>query len=264
MPLFTSGSFENARLIARHRAECGFMSSNWLARAAMGAPPFEKPLPLMMMAPVNIGPLFFVAPADSSMCSWSDMKGKRIGVGHRHSGMFQHMLGIFEALDLPLSAIRPVHVHSNEGNRLLLDGEIDAQFQPPIPNPNFDSLAGQMPLKILTPSAEERRIVLDRMPLYGEVVIPEGAFPGHDRDSTEIAVINIIAVHGLEREDMVFRLTRSIIEGADDLARRNALFGGLDALLKFAGHKLIPMLELLGAPLHPGSAHAFRAAGYIA
>lgn len=264
MLLFTSGSFENARLIARHRADCGFMSSNWLARAAMGSPPFDKPQPLRMMAPINIGPLFFVAPADSNLLSLSDMKGKRIGVGHQHSGMFQHMRAIFEAIDLPLSAIQPVHVHSNEGNRLLLDGEIDAQFEPPFPNPNFDALARQMPLKILTPSAEERRAVLDRIPLYGEVLVPGGAFPGHDRDSTEIAVINTIAVHGLEREDLVFQLTRSIIEGADELVRRNALFRGLDGLLKIAGRKLMPVLGLLGAPLHPGAERAFRVAGYIA
>jgi hypothetical protein len=214
----------------------------------MGAPPFDKPQPLAMMAPINIGPLFFVAPAHSKLSSLTDLKGKRIGVGHQHSGMIQHMRSIFEAIDLPFAAIQPVYVHSNEGNRLLLDGEIDAQFEPPFPNP---------------PSAEERQAVLDRIPLYGEVVIPGGAFPGHDRDSTEIAVINVIAVHAQEREDLVFGLARSIIEGADELARRNALFHGLDRLLTFVGRKLMPVLELLGAPPHPGALRAFHASGYL-
>jgi TRAP transporter TAXI family solute receptor len=264
MPLFTTGSFENARLIARHRAECGFMSSNWLARAAMGAAPFDKPQPLALMAPINIGPLFFVVPADSKLSSLSDLRGKRIGVGYQHSGMIQHIRAIFEALDIPFEAIQPVYVHSNEGNRLLLEGEIHAQFEPPIPNPHFDALARQMPLKVLTPTEEERRVVTDLSPLYGDVVIPAGAFPGHDRDTTEIAVINVIAVHAQEREDLVFRLTRAVIEGAEELERRNALFRNLDGLLKFAGRKLMPVLGLLGAPAHPGAARAFRAAGYIA
>jgi hypothetical protein len=263
MPLFTTGSFENARLIARHRAECGFMSANWLARAAMGAPPFDKPQPLAMMAPINIGPLFFVAPAHSDLSSLMDLKGKRIGVGHQHSGMIQHMRAIFEAIDLPFSAIQPVYVHSNEGNRLLLDGEVDAQFEPPIPNPHFDALAKQMPIKVLTPSAEERKAVLDRIPLYGEVVVPSGAFPGHERDTMEIAVINVIAVHAQEQEELVFRLTRSIIEGAGELARRNALFQGLDRLLTVVGGKLMPVLDLLGAPPHPGALRAFRAARLV-
>jgi TRAP transporter TAXI family solute receptor len=264
MLLFTSGSFENVRLIARHRAECGFMSANSLARAAMGALPFDRPQPLTMIAPINIGPLFFVAPASSNLSSFADLKGKRVGVGHQYSGMLQHLRTIFEALDIPFESIQPVYVHSNEGNRMLLEGDIHVQFEPPIPNPHFDALARQMPVKILSPSEDERRTIVDRIPLYGEVVVPEGAFPGHDRNSTEIAVINVLAVHVQEREELVFQLARSIIEGARNLARRNALFYGLDDLVKSAGRRLIPMLDLLGAPLHPGAVRAFRAAGHIA
>lgn len=264
MPLFTTGSFENARLIARHRAECGFMSSNWLVRATMGAAPFDKPQPLTMLAPINVGPLFFVAPAESNLASLSDLKGKRIGVGHQHSGMIQHMRAIFEAIDLPFSAIEPVYVHSNEGNRLLLEGEIHAQFEPPIPNPHFDALARQMPLKVLTPTDQERRAVMERIALYGEVVIPGGAFPGHDRDSTEIAVVNVLAVHAQEREELIYNLTHAIIDGAEELERRNALFRGLDGVLKFASRRLMPVLDLLGAPVHPGAKRAFGEAGYIA
>jgi len=263
MPLFTSGGFENARLLARHRADCGFLSSNWLARASMGAFPFDKPQPLMLMAPINIGPLFFVAPADSKLASFADLKGKRIGVGHHNSGMLQHLRTIFDALGLSLDAIQPVYVHSNEGNRMLLDGEIHAQFEPPFPNPHFDGLAGQIPLKVLSLSEEERRAVIDRIPLYAEVPIPKGAFPGHERESIEIAVINVVAVHAQEQEETVFRLTRTIIDGAKELERRNPIFRGLDGLLKNAGKKLVPVLDLLGAPLHPGAARAFRAAGYL-
>jgi hypothetical protein len=263
MPLFTSGGFENARLVANHSADCGFMSSNWLARAASGGPPFAAPLPLRLMTPINSGPLFFVALRDSKLNTVSDLIGKRVGVGQRNSGMTEHVRTIFAALGIPFDAIEPCYLHSNEGNRLLLEGEIHAQFEPPYPNPHFDELSRQVDLKVLSFTAEERRRVLDRIPYYSECVVPAGAFPGHDRDSVELAVTNVLAVHANESDDLVFRLTSAVIAHRDELMRRHALFRGLDRLLVAAHDKVIPALEKAGAPLHRGAQRAFREAGVL-
>jgi hypothetical protein len=61
----------------------------------------------------------------------------------------------------------------------------------------------------------------------------------------------------------VFRRTQAIIAHADDLARRNALYRGLDRLLVDAGRRIIPVLNRAGAPQHSGAARAFREAGLI-
>jgi TRAP transporter TAXI family solute receptor len=263
MPLFTSGGFENARLVASHSADCGIVSANWLARATSGGPPFDAPLPLRLMTPISTGPIFFVAPRDSKLTSVSDLIGKRIGVGQRNSGMVEHVRTIFDALDIPFNAIEPCYLHSNEGNRLLLEGEIHAQFEPPYPNPHFDELSRQIDLKILSFSADERRRILDAVPYYSESIVPKGAFPGHDHDSAEIAVNNVLCVHANESDDLVFRLTSGVIANRDELMRRNALFRGLDRLLVSAHDKLMPALERAGAPLHRGAQRAFREAGVL-
>ena len=263
MPLFTTGGFENARLVANHSADCGILSSNWLARATSGGPPFGTALPLRLMTPISTGPLFFVAPRDSKLNSVSDLIGKRIGVGYRNSGMVEHVRTIFRALGISFDAIEPCYLHSNEGNRLLLEGEIHAQFEPPYPNPHFDELSRQVDLKILSFSAEERSRILDKVPYYAESLVPKGAFPGHDRDSVEIAVTNVLAVHANEAEDMIFRLTSAVIAHRDELMRRHALFRGLDRLLIVAHDRLIPALEHAGASLHPGAQRAFREAGVL-
>jgi TRAP-type uncharacterized transport system substrate-binding protein len=115
----------------------------------------------------------------------------------------------------------------------------------------------------LSPSAEERRRILDKVPFYSECVVPQGAFRGHDRDSLEIAVTNVLAMHANESEDVVFRLTSAIIAHRDELMRRNALFRGLDRLLASAHDNLIPALERAGASLHRGAQRAFREAGVL-
>jgi TRAP transporter TAXI family solute receptor len=256
-PLFTSGSVENAQLVAAHKADYAFMAANWLPLAATGAKPFSASLPVRLLTPINTGPLFFVASAESKLASFRDLKGMRVGLGHENSGMVQHIHTIFRALGLPLDWFQPVYVHTRPGHQMLLEGKIDAQWEPPIPNVQFAELNAQMPLKVLSFSPEERRIIIDKVPYYAEATIPKGAVRGHDRDSTEVAVINVLAVHADAADETVYRRTRAIIGHADALARRNALYRGLDRLLEESERRIIAVLAKAGAAQHPGAARAF-------
>lgn len=260
-PLFTSGSVENAQLVAARKATYAFMAANWLPLAATGKGPFKEPLPVSLLTTINTGPLFFCSRADSKLSSFDDLKGKRVGLGHENSGMVQHIHTIFAALGIPLNWIEPVYCHTRPGNQMLIEGKIDAQWQPPIPNIQFDDLNRQVPLKVLSFSSEQRMRILEKVPYYAEVSIPKDAIRGIEHDTTEIAVVNILAVHAEDDEETVFRRTRAIIAHADDLARRNPLYRGLDRLLVDSGKRIIPVLSKAGAPQHPGAARAFREAG---
>ena len=262
-PLFTSGSVENAHLVSEHKATCGFMAANWLPLAATGKPPFKAALPVRLMTPINTGPLFFVTRADSKLESFDDLRGKRVAIGHENSGMVQHIHTIFGALGLPLDTIEPVYCNIGPGHKMLLAGEVDAQWQPPIPNIQFDEINRQTALKVLSFSPSQRKTVLDKVPYYAETVIPRGVIRGHDRDSTELAVVNILTVHADDDEETVFRRTHAIITHANDLSRRNALYRGLERLLQESGKRIIPVLDKAGAPQHPGAARAYRTAGYL-
>lgn len=261
--LFTSGSVENAQLVATRKATYAFMAANWLPLAAAGKGPFHQPLPVALLTTINTGPLFFSARADSQLSSFDDLKGKRVGLGHENSGMVQHIHTIFRALGIPLNWFEPVYCHTRPGNQMLLDGSIDAQWQPPIPNIQFSELNRQVPLKVLSFSEAQRRTILDNVPYYAEVTIPKDAIRGLEREVTEIAVVNVLAVHAEDDEETVFRRTRAILTHADDLARRNALYRGLDRLLVDTGRRIIPVLTKAGAPQHPGSVRAFREAGLL-
>jgi uncharacterized protein len=262
-PLFTSGSVENAQLVAARTATYAFMAANWLPLAATGKAPFAKALPVSLLTTINTGPLFFVARADSKLASFADLEGKRVGLGHENSGMVQHIHTIFGALGIPLNWIEPVYCHTRPGNQMLIEGKIDAQWQPPVPNVQFSELNRQAALKVLSFSADQRRTILDKVPYYAEVTVPKDAIRGLDRNSREIAVVNVLAVHAGDDEETVFRRTRAIIDRADDLARRNPLYRGLDRLLQDAGRRIIPVLNKAGVPLHPGAARAFRLAGLM-
>src|SRR5262245_62835062 len=136
-----AASIENADRLHAGEIEFGFMASNWIGRAKNGEMPFERPIDLAMVAPMNAGPLFFIVRAQSPIRSFSDLRGRRIAVGLRTSGMVQHAHGLFGALGMSFSDVSPVYLDFAAGAAALAAGDVDAQFQCPIPNAVMTDLA---------------------------------------------------------------------------------------------------------------------------
>src|SRR5258706_13636623 len=56
-------SVDNANRLHTGELDFGFMAANWVGRARDASAPFRQPIDLRMAAPVNAGPLFFIARA---------------------------------------------------------------------------------------------------------------------------------------------------------------------------------------------------------
>src|SRR5215470_17293409 len=106
----SSASIENANRLHASEIEFGFMASNWIGRAKNGEPPFAQPIDIRMAAPMNAGPLFFVTRADSGIRTVADLRGKRVVVGMKTSGMVQHAHNIFPVLGMSFSDFTPVYL----------------------------------------------------------------------------------------------------------------------------------------------------------
>ena len=117
------------------------MASNWIGRAKNGEAPFAQAIDLRMVAPMNAGPLFFIARADSDLRTVRDVRGRRLVVGPQMSGMAQHARVILGALGLTFDDITPLYLDFAAGAEALVRGEADAQLQCPIPNKVMTALA---------------------------------------------------------------------------------------------------------------------------
>ena len=130
----SDASIHNANLLDQGELEFGFMASNWIGRAKDATPPFTRKIALRMVSPANAGPMFFVKLASSPIQTIADFTGKRVAIGTKGSGMEQHVHTIFGVLGISFDSFTPVHMGFDEGADALIAGDIDAQFQPPIPN----------------------------------------------------------------------------------------------------------------------------------
>jgi len=258
-----SASMENANRLHGGEIEFGFMASNWIGRAKNGEAPFEGAIDLAMAAPMNAGPLFFIVRAESPIRSFSDLRGRRLAVGLRTSGMVQHAHGLFGALGMSFSDFTPVYLDFAVGAEALAAGEVDAQFQCPIPNPVMTELAQRVSLRVLPYEPGQLEAVLGAVPYYRRTVMRAGAIRGLDADLPQIAVLNVLVTHRCVADAIVHEAVAAIATGCDELGRLNALFANMQELFEPLRSQGPMAFEFGGVALHPGALRAYREIGLV-
>ena len=256
-------SVENANRLEAGDIDFGFMASNWIGRAKNGEAPFTQKIDLRMVAPMNAGPLFFIARANSDLRTVSDLRGRRLVVGPQQSGMAQHARVILGALGLTFADFTPVFLDFAAGAEALERGEADAQLQCPIPNKVMTALAERILLRVLPYAAADLDTVLRAVSFYRRTVMRKGAIRGLDADVAQAAVVNVLVSHAHVAEDKVKDVAAAIFAARGELPRLNALFDGIGDLFTPLRSEGAGALEFGGVALHPGAMAAYRAAGLL-
>jgi TRAP transporter TAXI family solute receptor len=258
-----SASVDNARLLQAGEIELGFMAANWIGRARNGKAPFTAPIDLRMAAPMNAGPLFFIARADTPLRTVGDLRGRRVAVGLRTGGMVQHVHAILGALGLSFADFTPVYFDFAAGADALAAGEVDAQFQCPIPNLVMTDLAARIDLQVLGLGPGEIETVMRAVPDYRATVMRKHAIRGLDQDVAQIAVVNVLVTHARVAQAVVCDVVGAVIKAAGELGRLNPLFVGLKDLFAPLRQQGPAALEFGGVMLHPGALRAYREAELV-
>ena len=256
-----AASIDNANRLDRGEIELGFMAANWIGRAKRGDKPFAAPIDVRMVAPMNVGPLFFIARADSGIATFSDLAGKRVCTGPAGSGMTQHAHTMLGALGLSIDWVKPVYLSFADGAKALTAGEIDAQLQCPIPNKVMTGLDAAVPLTVLRYTDAQLDSLLAKVPFYRRAFMRKGSLRALNADIQQPGVLNVLVCHARADQGMIAQVATAIRNGAKDLGKANGLFDGLDDLFVSARSEGARLLEPDGVKLHDGARKAFAAAG---
>jgi uncharacterized protein len=212
---------------------------------------------------MNAGPMFFVARADADICTVADLRGRRVAVGMKTSGMVQHAHNIFGVLGLSFADFAPLYLDFAGGADALAAGEADAQLQCPIPNKVMTELSERIAVRVLPYAAGDLDRLMRAVSFYRPVTMRKGAIRGLDADVAQPAVVNILATHARVGEPIVHEAVAAIVTGADELARRNPLFADLTELFAPLRIEGPGALSFGGVALHPGALAAYRATGLL-
>lgn len=258
-----AASMDNANRLDRGEIDLGFMAANWIGRAKRGDKPFAAPIDLRMVAPMNVGPLFFIARKDSGIATFDDLAGKRVCFGPAGSGMTQHAHTMFTALGHTIDRVKPVYLSFADGAKALAAGEIDAQLQCPIPNKVMTDLDTAVPLTVVRYSDTQLETLLGKVAFYRRATMRKGALRALTADIPQPGVLNVLVCHARADQGHIAQIAAAIRNGAKDLAKANALFDGLDDLFKAARAEGTRLLEPDGVALHPGARKAYAATAVL-
>jgi TRAP transporter TAXI family solute receptor len=251
-------SIENANRLETGDIDFGFISAPWVVAARRGTSPFAHAIDVRVAAPMNLGPNFFIARADTALRKVSDLCGKRVAVGMKDGGMAPHAEGVFSALGMGPDDLERVYVDFAEGAELLASGAVDAQFQCPIPNRVMTELSERILVRVLIYDPPHLDAALKAIPHDQRIIMRKGALSGLNQDVPQLGVLNLLVTHARLDVTTVEQVVGAIVKAASELGRLDPLFAGLAELLELFRCQS-RAAELGGAELHPGAVRAYLA-----
>jgi len=238
------GSVGNPLMIGAGEAELVMTNYYSAYNAIHGLGPYDDPIPLLGIAPLQFSILQFMVMADSGIYSIYDLEGLRVNIGPAGGGgalLFNTLLPFW---GMELDDVNVSYVSYSEGSDAVNDGRLDVNVPhgaPPLEA--ISSLAQFNDLRLLELETEILEQVLAEFPYYSIATIPAGTYRGIDEDVQSIGIQDILVVYAGMDDDLVYAITQAIWEAIEHL---RTLHPSL-AAMTFDGymHSIVP--------LHPGA-----------
>ena len=250
--IIAGGSTGNPLMLHRNEAEIGITNYISASNAIAGRAPFDHPIAIKGIAPLQFSSLHITVMANSGIYTLPDLRGRRVNLGPAAGGgalFFRELLphwGLSEA-DFDFSFLS-----YTEGTEALRNRRIDANT----PNGAFpleivSSLAAFTDVRLINLETENMNRVMQALPHYSISIIPAGTYRGINVDVQTGGNQDILVVQADMDEELVYQITRTIYEAMDELRRVHPSL----ANMSFAGynHGLVP--------LHPGALRFYRERG---
>ena len=254
----TGASVDNMKLVGAGKAEVGFTMADTAWDAYQGQDKFKdnkQPVRAIVVFYPNL--THVVTVEGKGIEKMADLKGKRISTGSPGSGTEVMAFRILEAYGIDKDKdVKRERLSVAESVNALKDGKIDALiWVGGIPTPAITDLAA-------TPNTKIRLIdhadAVDKMrakygPLYVKDKIVAKAYPGQDKENTNIAVWNILVVNEKTDEKIVYDIVKTMFDKKAEIVavHKDASFLSLDNQL--TGGSPIPF--------HPGALKYFKEKG---
>ncbi len=255
----TSGaSVENMRLLGSKQVELAITQNDIAEYAYTGTEMFQE-------KKEKITNFRAVAAFYPELIQWmvvpgiktpQDLKGKRFVVGPPASGSEANTRQIFDALGMSYKDLgKAAYLSIAESAAAFKDRQIDGfSTTGGVPNPGMTDVTTTMEAGFVGMDADVVKKVTDRYKFYVPAKIPAGAYKGLAADVPTVAVQSMLVAREDLDPDLVYWLTRTLVEKQPDLAQAHA---------KGKEFSKEGAVKGLTVPLHPGAEKYYKEIGVL-
>lgn len=256
----TVGSIYNIHALRDGENDFAVVQSDWQYNAYTGkgvfadGPAFKDLRSIMSLH----SEMFTLAAAKGSgIKSFSDLKGKRVNIGDRGSGMRAIMQELMEQKGWTRSAFKSAtELKPADAAKALCNGTIDAMlFTAGHPNGLIQEVTSNCAGQLIPVEGPEVDALLKDSPYYARTAIPGGMYQNNPQNTPTFGVRATLVTTAGEDEEAVYELTKAVFENFDSFKTLHFVFATLDKeRMVYSG---------LTAPLHPGAIRYYREAGLL-
>lgn len=256
----TGGSIYNIHALRDGDNDFAVVQSDWQYNAYTGKGIFaDGPAYKDLRSVFSLHSEMFTLAAreGSGIKSFSDLKGKRVNLGDRGSGMRAIMQELMEEKGWTRQAFRsPTELKPADAAKALCEGKIDAMvFTAGHPNGLIQELTSDCGAQLVPVEGAEIDTLLKNNPYYARTAIPGGMYKNNPQNTPTFGVRATIVTRADEDEEVVYQLTKAVFENFDSFKTLHFVFATLDKeRMVYSG---------LTAPLHPGAIRYYREAGLL-
>ncbi len=254
----TGASVENISLILNGGADLAITMSDAVAQAYEGFGAYEGKEPAKnLRALMGLYPNYvqIVTTDKSGIKKFTDLKGKKVGVGAPNSGVEVNARMMYEAHGMTYADSKIDYLNYGEAIDQMKNGLVDAVFVTSgIPNATIMEL-GTVANTVLVPiEGEGLKNLQEKYPFFVSATIPKDTYDT-SVDVNTATVRNILLVREELPEEVVYDITKGIAENMEDIKASHATS---------EKHISIENSQIgVAIPLHPGALKYYKEVGII-
>lgn len=252
----TGGPVQNVTLVETGEHQLGFVTLGPADEARRGESPLMPGTPhesVRALFPMYQTPLQAAVLASSDIESFSDLQGKRVGVGPAGGTSATYWTRFFENAE-GYDNVTISNAGGSDTAGQLKDGLIDAfVYAAGLPTGAYSQLAVENDVRFLSMDDETLATMKEIVPAMAEFTIPANTYEDQPEDLQTVSLWNFAIAHEDMPESLAYEITKLAMENHDRMMTNHA-----------AARETLPenVSKNVVIPFHPGAARWFEENGY--
>lgn len=252
----TEGGVENVRLLGTNQADIGLCIAATALNGYLGTSPYRQSFNDLrtLISSFQLGCLHMVVLEESPLRSMEEIGGQRVAVGPSGHGSIPGQREIDREMGVAFENFTPIYLPFRDALQALGDRRLDAAvLYQALPAPSLIEFGVIHQYRLFPVGQETRESLVSKYPYFVSAAIPKESY-ALNQDVSTIATANVILVREGIPEEIVYQITRAILEHLDEFRSAHPSIKDFKPEMAVLGNVL---------PYHPGAERYFREIGLL-